>query len=268
MRGARARRALLARRARPRHALCVAICFGASFAPDARRIRERARPLGATGLLSLAHAASRAPFAQRMDLLNTPGVAGLISLPLIAAIGYGFGTWYVERLGGMHPLGKVATNAVMLSVMAGFFWLWAAYKFLLKGDPDFGVVSFAIAFAATYRTASLCAAQICRDASRCSKSSAALLRMQVRLPAACFVPMVNYILVLVLQPTLPLSFQAYLIAGTITWSLSAIRGGWLLGDDLVVTSLRDENRRPRPKLPPNGERQALKYMIDQELSRA
>ena len=84
-----------------------------------------------------------------MELLSTPGVCGLLSLPAVAGVGYAFASWYVDRLGGLHPLGKVARNSVMLSAMAGFYWLWAIYKFLVKGDADFGVFSFAVAFAGT-----------------------------------------------------------------------------------------------------------------------
>lgn len=197
---------------------------------------------------------------------TAPGIAGLVALPCITGVSHLVSAWYINRLGGLHPLGKVAQNSLMLSIMAGFFWSWAAYKVLVKGDPDFGMLSFAIAFSAAFRTASLCAAQITKQASR-PKGPSPLLRMQFLLPAACFVPMLNYLLVLVLDPSLPLTFQVYLIAGTFTWSLAAIRGGWLLGDYDVVMSLRDEGK-PRPKLPPNDERQALRYMIAEELSKA
>ena len=63
--------------------------------------------------------------------------------------------------------------------------------------------------------------------------------MQQLLPLACFIPMVNFLGVLILIPTLPFTFQMYLCFGAMTWSIIAIRGGWLLGDDLVVASLRD-----------------------------
>ena len=72
-----------------------------------------------------------------------------------------------------------------------------------------------------------------------------MLRMQHLLPLACFTVMMNYLIVLCTNPELPLSFQSYLILGTFAWSLSAIRGGWLLGDDQVVSSLREEAKAAR-----------------------
>lgn len=202
-----------------------------------------------------------------MSFLSTPGVPGILTLASTAGIGYAIATWYVASLGGMHPLGKVATNSIQLAFMAAVFWLWAAYKVVTKYDADFGIVTFAFAFLATYRTADLCAVQIRRETSR-SKSPEKLVRMQMLQPAACFAVMINYLLVLVLKPTLPFSFQIYLTMGLITWSLAAIRGGWLLGDDRVVSALRDPSRPPPRKYAPNTERQELKYFIDSELSKA
>ena len=69
------------------------------------------------------------------------------------------------------------------------------------------------------------------------RSAASLVKMQTFLPLACFVPMLNYAGVLVVHQTLPLTFQIYLCAGMATWSLAAIRGGWLLGEERVVSSL-------------------------------
>ena len=178
--------------------------------------------------------------------LAQPGIPGLIALPSVAIVGHLFGWLYVSRLGGLHPLGKVAIHAIMLCVVSATFWVWAAYKLLAQGDPDYGVVSFLLAFVAAYRTADLCAVQISRAASR-PKGPAPLLRMQTLLPLACFVPMLNYLAVLILVPTLPFTFQIYLCVGAGLWSLAALRGGWLLGEDTVVTSLRDEVRAQRRK---------------------
>ena len=203
-------------------------------------------------------------------LLSMPGAKGILALLLTAVVGHAFA---VAALQGKsyHPLFKVSVNAIALCVMAGFFWCWAAYKLLSSGDPDMGVVSFLVAFVAAYRTA-----ELARPSSR-SRGLKPIQRMQTLLPAACFCPMINYLAVLALKPTLPLSFQCYLvrvlvsilqalahschpllallarssrgrrgslpqILGAFTWSLAAIRGGWLLGDEAVVSSLRDEAR--------------------------
>jgi len=125
-----------------------------------------------------------------------------------------------------------------LCVMSAFYLCWAAYKLLAKHDPDLGMVTFLLAFVAAYRTADLCAVQIARAPNR-SKDAKPLLKMQVFLPMACFLVMMNYLLVLALIPTLPFTFQVYLCCGAVTWSLAAIRGGWLLGDDSVVSSLKE-----------------------------
>ena len=131
--------------------------------------------------------------------------------------------------------------------MAGFFWCWAAFKLLALGDPDMGVVTFMLAFLAAYRTADLCAVHIARKTSRSHGSAKSLRQMQTLLPAACFAPMINYILVLSLIPTLPFTFQCYLVMGSFTWCVCAIRGGWLLGEDHVVSALRNEERAMRDK---------------------
>ena len=178
--------------------------------------------------------------------LQQPGIPGLIALPSVAIAGHFIGWTYVRRLGGLHPLGKVAIHATMLAIVSATFWVWAAYKLLARGDPDLGVVSFLLAFVAAYRTADLCAVQISRSSSR-PKGPAPLLRMQTFLPVACFMPMLNYLGVLIFNTTLPFTFQVYLCAGAGVWSLAAIRGGWLLGEDTVVTSLRDEVRSQRRK---------------------
>ena len=170
--------------------------------------------------------------------LQTPGILGLISLPVVAITGMVIGMYVVKSMGGLHPLGKVAEHAIMTVVMSGFYWFWAAYKLLFKHDPDFGFVTFLIAGTAAYRTADLCAVQIRLSSSR-TKDPKPVLRMQQLLPLACFIPMVNFLGVLILIPTLPFTFQMYLCFGAMTWSIIAIRGGWLLGDDLVVASLRD-----------------------------
>jgi hypothetical protein len=185
-------------------------------------------------------------------MLEAPGLRGLAALPLTVGGGVAFGWYAVRRMGGLHPLGKVAIHAIMLCVMAAFFWAWAAYKLLVNHDPDLGVVSFLIAFVAAYRTADLCAVQISRSSSR-SKDPTPVLRMQTWLPVACFVPMINYLVVLCVDPTFPFTFQLYLMAGSATWSICALRGGWLLGDDVVTSTLRDNFRR-RPR---RDERQGL-----------
>ena len=59
-------------------------------------------------------------------LLAQPGMRGVIALPLTAVVGYAFAGCYVARLGGLHPLGKVATHAIMVCVVAAVFWAWAA----------------------------------------------------------------------------------------------------------------------------------------------
>ena len=176
----------------------------------------------------------------------TPGVRGIIALPVMAALGQAIGMSYVRSHGGMHPLGKVAENAILLCVMSGFFWCWAVYKVVTTGDRDWGAVTFLIAFVAAFRTADLCVVHIARRSGRLPKGKSPLLRMQTLLPAACFLVMGNYLGVLVfVGPRLPLLVQTYLGLGTITWSLSAIRGGWLLGEYDVVTYVKDEEKKAR-----------------------
>lgn len=191
-----------------------------------------------------------------------PGIGGLISLPTTAAVSFVIGNLYVSRLGGLHPLGKVARHSIMIAAMSAFYFAWAAYKLLMKGDSDFGVVTFLIAFVASYRTADLCAVQISRDPKR-SKDPTPVLRMQTLLPVSCFVVCINYLAVLVLNPTLPTTFQLYLCAGSVVWSVLAIRGGWLLGEDSVVTSLRMGDAK-KPTSRGNDERQRLMKAMDQD----
>lgn len=187
-------------------------------------------------------------------MLDRPGMRGLVALPLVLTSAFVLGLLYVRRLGSLHPLCKVTAHAVMQCIVAAFFWLWAGYKSL--HDSDLGVVSFLVAFLAAYCTARMCAARIARAPTR-SKDPSYLLRMQIWLPVASFVPMLNYLLVLALNPKLPFYYQLYLCAGTGTWGVLALRGGWLLGEEEVTSSLRDERRPVRTRAEPEEERHAL-----------
>ena len=61
--------------------------------------------------------------------------------------------------------------------------------------------------------------------------------MQRALPIACFaLAFSDAILVALVPSTLPLAFQLHLCVRAATWSLSALRGVWLLGEDVQTAS--------------------------------
>ena len=109
------------------------------------------------------------------------GALGLVLLPLTALLGWLFANGAVRR-GSFQYLSSLATYSISLCVVSAVFWAWASYKLLAKHDPDLGVVTFLIAFTASYRTADLCSVQVSRGAS--SKDPTPVRRMEVAQPAA------------------------------------------------------------------------------------
>lgn len=162
-----------------------------------------------------------------------PGLPALIVLIAACGLGYAIGAFSVLKLGGLQHLGPLATQSLALCCVSSIFFAWAAYKLLALHDPDLGVVSFLIAFTASYRTADLCAVHI-RRGSQSSRSS--LLQQRTLHPLALLVVAANYLYVLVAIDGLPSVFRAYLIIGALFWTAVAARIRALLSDDYVKAS--------------------------------
>ena len=109
----------------------------------------------------------------------------------------------------------------MMVVVGTIFWFWAAYKVLALHDPDLGVVTLLIANVTNYRTADLCAVL----ANRPRRSTlVSLMQQQWMQPMAGALVACNYLLALVAIPTLPGTFQLYLLVGGAFWAVAALRG--------------------------------------------
>jgi len=169
---------------------------------------------------------------RRRIVAMLPGGPATLVLALSTAIGFGIGKFVVSRWGGegtakgehgeqlqiINPAAhNVQHHAIATGVVALVFWAWALQKVLVHGDPDLGVVSFAVVIAASangYR----CGSQ--REPER--------MRWQRWfLSGATVLVTLNYLLALVFIP-LPGSFQAYLAIGALYWATSGFLGLRLL----------------------------------------
>jgi hypothetical protein len=151
-----------------------------------------------------------------------PGIRGLLVLPAAALGGHLVASFLVrqQRRAASEAAARLVEHSIMAVVVGTIFWFWAAYKVLALHDPDLGVVTFLIANVTNYRTADLCAVL----ANRPRRSTvASLMQQQWVQPVADAVVACNYLLVLVAIPTLPGTFQLYLLVGGAFWAAAALR---------------------------------------------
>ncbi len=151
----------------------------------------------------------------------TPGLRGLVALPVVALSATCIAAFLVQRQRQASPeAAQLVQHSVVAVVVGTVFWFWAAYKVLALHDPDFGVVTFLVANVVNYRTADLCAVL----ANRPRRSTITSLMQQQRLqPLANVLVACNYLVVLLVIPTLPGTFQFYLVIGGAFWIAAAWR---------------------------------------------
>ena len=165
-----------------------------------------------------------------------PGLPAIVALVVAAAIGKTVGNHFTGKY-NLQDLGQLASHSVATCVVSAAFWAWAAYKLLSSHHPDFGVVSFLVAFTASYRTADLCAVQLAKRGG--TSKRAPPLAQQARLhPLALLFVSANYVAALLVAPIakFPPTFTLYLVLGAASWAAAAMHAKSLL-DDALVDSL-------------------------------
>jgi hypothetical protein len=159
------------------------------------------------------------------------GVAALLALIVSALVG-----WFVAivclRPPLNRPLHALAANSIVLIVVSAVYWLWAAFNLLYLHHPDAGVVSFLVAFHASYRTADMCVVQ-----NRRPRDNNPVLHQRWIHPGAVGLVAMHYVYGLVSHPNASETFRAYLWAGAAFWALAGIRINWLFGEASVQDDL-------------------------------
>jgi hypothetical protein len=161
------------------------------------------------------------------------GLPALLALPATALFGHMFAARAIGRL-AQDRLGPLAQHSITLCVVSAVYFAWAAYNLLARHLPDLGVVTFLIAFVASYRTADLCAVQASR-ASR-AKQAMPVRRQQCLHPTALLLVAVNYLGVLAISPALPKTVLLYCGFGAVFWSLASLKIYYMLSDDDAINA--------------------------------
>ena len=156
--------------------------------------------------------------------LEQPGALALyVVLPATCLVGAGVGRFVVTGLGtdSRRQIAPLLWHSVGMCVVCFVFFCWAAYKVLAMRDPDFGVVSFLLAFTINYRTADLCVVKARRPGR--ASTEASLHSQHFAQTAADLVVACNYLFAMVFISGLPETFQTYLLGGFIFWAAAALR---------------------------------------------